>query len=192
MAMKSAPKTNLSEENEAQQPIEQGEYERFKKLVEYFNEHCKKCAEFLKNHRDDIDKQVLEKEREKGLDDDTINRSLSGNTEDVQREIFEEYHIANCRIGTAAVVLKARELGLNVKKVLLVETEKFNDIYSNIYKGNHAHVFPVVMCQGKKYIFDIVNAMNLYLLGKTDKEIEDTFKLDLDIYIYSKPFCSNS
>lgn len=57
------------------------------------------------------------------------------------------------------------------------------DIYSNIYKGNHAHVFPVVMCQGKKYIFDIVNAMNLYLLGKTDKEIEDTFKLDLDIYI---------
>lgn len=57
------------------------------------------------------------------------------------------------------------------------------DIYSSIYKGNHAHVFPVVMCQGKKYIFDIVNAMNLYLLGKTDKEIEDTFKLDLDIYI---------
>lgn len=128
MAMKSAPKTNLSEESEAQQPIEQGEHERFKKLVEYFNEHCKKCAEFLKNHRDDIDKQILEKEREKGLDDDTINRSLSGNTEDVQREIFEEYHIANCRIGTAAVVLKARELGLNVKKVLLVETEKFNDI----------------------------------------------------------------
>ena len=137
--------------------------ENFKKLVEYFNIHGTKCAEFYKYHLSDIDNQVSIKEKELGKGEIAYLKMDSGYTEkklSIQKEMFEKYYVANCRIGTAAVLLKAKELGLTSHRIDMFECNEKNIF---IYNVHTAHSFAVVELDGKDYIFDISREMGFHV-----------------------------
>lgn len=161
MAMKPTQETSLSCEivgSRRQKQI------AFIKLINYFEDNAIKCTDIFEKNEGRFDEIVHEKEKEYGIEDDfNWRKEHSEDLIGIYKKMFEEDHIANCRVANKAIQLKAKELGIDPNSICeycLIELGENNTyIYGTSKKK---HIFTLVRCEDKTYIFDISFFMCYY------------------------------